>query len=137
MLPNFRFHQVVLCFLCNADLPYLFPTHCHAGAISHSTSTTFRHAPPTASPAANYQEQKDSGRTSDHVKGELYPEKPEGYTGTEGEDAPPYDPQNPDRHIYSRYTQPVMTRAEKVLSVAVVSIIRDPGWFWLGAQLSS
>ncbi|KAK9899917.1 PLP-dependent transferase [Cystobasidium minutum MCA 4210] len=75
-----------------------------------STSTTFRHPKPSSAATPGFTEQK---------KGELYNDKPEGYTGTEGDDAPPYDPQHPDRHIYSRYTQPVMTRTEKVLSAAL------------------
>lgn len=77
----------------------------------HSTSTTFRHPVPSAATTKAFTEQK---------QGELYNDKPEGYTGTEGDDAPPYDPQHPDRHIYSRYTQPVMTRTEKVLSAVLV-----------------
>jgi hypothetical protein len=60
------------------------------------------------------------------TSGLLHPDKLEGFTGTQGDDAPPYDAQNPDRHVYSRYTQPVMTRAEKVLSAALVSELVYP-----------
>lgn len=98
-------------------LPYVLmiqPTNFRTleSLMRNSTSTTFRHPKPSSAATPGFTEQK---------KGELYNDKPKGYTGTEGDDAPPYDPQHPDRHIYSRYTQPVMTRTEKVLSAALVS----------------
>ena len=71
--------------------------------IESSTSTTFRHPEP-----------------EDEREGELHPKADQGFS--EG-DEPPFDPQNPDRHIYSRYSQPVLTRTEKVLSALLVCYI--------------
>jgi hypothetical protein len=39
------------------------------------------------------------------------------------------DVQNPKRHLYSRYTQDVSTRAEKILSVINVRIVPSLGSF--------
>ncbi|CAD6575661.1 MAG: hypothetical protein CYPHOPRED_005760 [Cyphobasidiales sp. Tagirdzhanova-0007] len=70
-----------------------------------STSTTFRNPPPSKSVENGQARVSDEGvsRTMDE------------------EGSPPFDPMNPERHVYSRYTQPTLTRVEKVLSALLKS----------------
>lgn len=55
--------------------------------------------------------------------GQLHPGDGKIAYGLDTKEMPPFDPQNPDRHIYSRETQPVLTRVEKVLSKLLVSLV--------------
>merc|ERR1712093_93460 len=64
-----------------------------------SVTTTFRHARPAGAV------------TDEEEQGKLH--------GENAEIPDTFDPAQPDRHVYSRYTQPVLTRTEKVLSALV------------------
>ena len=80
--------------------------------VSDSVSTTFRHAKPA--------EERRTTNGHGEATGLLHPEETEGFD-VDKDVKPDWNLADPQRHVYSRYSQPTLTRAEKVLSALTVS----------------